>query len=180
MAAFVQFITKYAQEYDEAFPLSIDLGPPDVPPQLPTKSLSIPGVGKVGVPDYFAGFFIDNGYIYRHMKGLGWGDTSSLHLYLGREWEERGSPEPFIIPEASRRPYGYLIWFIDQTSPPEDMQKFLTRRDKILDQFCNMMRFTSPEAAFVRRNVKWQRFTPEYRELPPEVILCDESFDDWT
>ncbi|EAU81330.1 hypothetical protein CC1G_07260 [Coprinopsis cinerea okayama7 len=171
----VRFIQKYAKEYDEAFPTSIELGPPDT---LPNEPLSIPGVANVSAPTYYAGFFIDAVFLHYHLKDIGWSPNPiSLDFDIGREWRTRGKPEPFVIPKAMPRPSGdYLIWFIHRASPPQFVQKFLTHRDEVLARFCDMMRFTSEEAAFIRGNVKWQRFTHEDRELPPDVILCKESF----
>ncbi|KAG2006719.1 hypothetical protein CC2G_014472 [Coprinopsis cinerea AmutBmut pab1-1] len=62
-------------------------------------------------------------------------------------------------------------------SPPQDVQKFLTHRDRILDIFFDIMQFTPQEAAFVRKNVKWYRHSHKDETLPPGMCLDRDSFE---
>ncbi|KAG2006720.1 hypothetical protein CC2G_014473 [Coprinopsis cinerea AmutBmut pab1-1] len=61
-----------------------------------------------------------------------------------------------------------LIFFVHQHSSIEKVWKFLTHRDRILDLFCDILRLGGREEAFVRRNVRWWRYSLEEREFGPD------------
>ncbi|EAU81306.1 hypothetical protein CC1G_07236 [Coprinopsis cinerea okayama7 len=174
--ATLRFIEKYPELYNEAFPLSIDLGPPDVPPQLPVKPPSIPaGVQK---PFYGAGFFINNWYLRGHLQKIGCHEAIVLPSHVGRDWRRRQCPEPFIVPSILPCvPRDAFIYFVDEDSPPREVQKFLAHRDRILDIFSDIMQFTPQEAAFVRKNVRWYRHSYRDETLPPDICLDQASFE---
>ncbi|KAG2006714.1 hypothetical protein CC2G_014467 [Coprinopsis cinerea AmutBmut pab1-1] len=174
-----ELILKYTKEFDDAFPPTFEFGrPTDGLPPFPTKPLSIPGVRrKIRSPLYMAGFYISTRYFISLLKDrLDWHDPIMFSTPIGAEWERRGEPKPFVFPQVMTRSFSeFIAFFVTSECPTERIQEFVENREDIMALIFDIVKFTPEEADFIRKNLKWQRYSFEDRALPDDRCLTYRS-----
>ncbi|EAU81301.1 hypothetical protein CC1G_07231 [Coprinopsis cinerea okayama7 len=172
-----ELILKYTKEFDDAFPPTFEFGSP-WSASISYQTLSIPGVHrKIRSPLYMAGFYISTRYFINLLKDrLDWHDPIMFSTPIGAEWERRGEPKPFVFPKVMTRSFSeFIVFFVTSECPTERIQEFVDNREAIMSLIFDIVKFTPEEADFIRKNLKWQRYSFEDRALPDDRCLTYRS-----